>query len=149
MQQNNWFYRLPPAGAPSLLQKRGRVLITGLPLRQGNKTKEHKDKQCRGAPMCAHKHTQAKNYRADTPVCPYGKAIRQKNRKTNNVGVHRCVRQKNTQAKRSDGGDEDKRTKKGRHFGPTTKKVLLHDENDETPRKNDLRALPLCNPPAL
>ncbi len=28
-------------------------------------------------------------------------------------------------------------------------KVLLHDENDETPRKNDLSALILCNPPAL
>ena len=23
MQQNNWFYRLPPAGTPSLLQKKG------------------------------------------------------------------------------------------------------------------------------
>ena len=55
----------------------------------------------------------------------------------------------NTQAKRSDGGDEDTRTKKGRHLEPTTKKVLLHDENDETPRKNDLSALILCNPPAL
>ena len=46
MQQNNWFYRLPPAGTPSLLQKRGRVLIAGLPLRKkNNKTKEHKDKK--------------------------------------------------------------------------------------------------------
>ncbi len=65
------------------------------------------------------------------------------------VGAHRCVRTKNTQAKRSDGGDEDKRTKKAGTLGLPQKKVLLHDENDETPRKNDLRALPLCNPPAL
>ncbi len=35
-----------------------------------------------------------KRYRADTPVCPYGKAIRQKNKKQTNVGAHRCVRPK-------------------------------------------------------
>ncbi len=29
------------------------------------------------------------------------------------------------------------------------KKVLLYDENDETPRNKDLSALILCNPPAL
>ena len=29
--------------------------------------------KCRGAPMCAPENTQAKNSRADTPVCPYGK----------------------------------------------------------------------------
>ena len=34
MQQNYWFYRLPPTGTPSLLQKRGRVLIARLPLRE-------------------------------------------------------------------------------------------------------------------
>ena len=76
---------------------------TGLPLREkNNKTQEHKDKQCRGAPMCAPKHTQAKNSRADTPVCPYGKTIRQKNTRTNNVGAHRCVRPTHTKNSRAD-----------------------------------------------
>ena len=40
--------------------------------------------------------------RADTPVYPYGKknTIRHKNTRTNNVGAHRCVRPKYTQAKK-------------------------------------------------
>ena len=73
---------------------------TGLPLRQGNKTKEHKDKQNVGAQRCVRPkiHKQSNN-RADTPVCPYGKAIRQKNKKTNNVGAQRCVRPKTQQSK--------------------------------------------------
>ncbi len=65
MQQNYWFYRLPPAGTTSLLQKRGRVLIARLPLRQ--------------------------------------KAIRHKNRKTNNVGAQRCVRTKTHTSKEQPG----------------------------------------------
>ena len=33
--------------------------------------------------------------------------------------------------------------------GMDTKKVLLYEKNDETPRIQDLRAPVLCNPPAL
>ena len=59
---------------------------TGLPLRQGNMTQEHKDKQCRGAPMCAPEiHRQS-------AVTEEMKTKEQKDK--TNVGAHRCVRPK-------------------------------------------------------
>ena len=73
MQQNNWFYRLPPAGTPSLLQKRGRVLIARLPLHKAIRRKNRRTNNV-GAHRCVRpKYTQAMRNRADTPVCPYGK----------------------------------------------------------------------------
>ena len=47
---------------------------TGLPLRQGNKTKEQKNKQCRGATMCAPKNTAKQGNKTPSPcgysLCP-------------------------------------------------------------------------------